>query len=56
MEYLKEKVKDLSLVPDGCAVFMDCCNLLKCNVEEIMSIEELKACVGPNSKKRLAKR
>lgn len=56
MEYLKEKVKDLSLVPDGCAVSMDCCNLSKCNVEEIMSIEELKACIGPKSKKRLAKR
>jgi len=56
MECLKEKVKDLSLAPDGGAVFMDCCNLLKCNVEEIMSIEELKACIGSNSKKRLAKR
>ncbi|XP_059440062.1 uncharacterized protein LOC132172558 isoform X2 [Corylus avellana] len=56
MECLKEKVKNLSLAPDGSAAFMDCCNLLKCNVEKIMSIEELKACIDPNSVKSLAKR
>lgn len=52
MEYLKTKGKDSSLVPDGCAAVLDHCNLLKCNVEEIMSVEELKACIGADSKKR----
>jgi hypothetical protein len=55
MEYLKGKVKDLSLVPGESAAFMDSCNLLKCSVEEIMSIEQLKACIG-RSKKSPAKR
>ncbi|GMY38112.1 hypothetical protein FCV25MIE_33356 [Fagus crenata] len=55
MEYLKGKVEDLSLVPGQSAAFMDCCNLLKCSVEEIMSIEQLKACIG-RSKKSPAKR
>lgn len=52
MEYLKTKGKDSSLVPDGCAAVLDHCNLLKCNVEEIMSVEELKACIGADSNKR----
>lgn len=55
MEYLKGKVEDLSLVPGESAAFMDCSNLLKCSVEEIMSIEQLKACIG-RSKKSPAKR
>ncbi|XP_035545367.1 uncharacterized protein LOC109004735 isoform X2 [Juglans regia] len=56
MEYLKGKGKDLSLGPDDPAAFMDHCKLLKCNVEEIVSLEELKALIGPDSKNRLAKR
>ncbi|KAG2685137.1 hypothetical protein I3760_10G110500 [Carya illinoinensis] len=56
MEYLKGKGKDLSLGPEDSAAFMDHCKLLKCNVEEIVSLEELKALIGPDSKKRLAKR
>ena len=55
MEYLKGKVKDLSLVSGENAEFMDCCNLLKFSVEEIMSNEEIKACIG-RSKKSPAKR
>ncbi|XP_030968262.1 uncharacterized protein LOC115988789 [Quercus lobata] len=54
MEYLKGKVKDLSLVSGENAEFMDCCNLLKFSVEEIMSNEEIKACIG-RSKKSPAK-
>lgn len=57
MEYLKGKVKDLSLGPDKSAAFMDHCKLLKCNLEEIVSVEELKTVIGLDSKKRkLAKR
>nr|XP_023885000.1 uncharacterized protein LOC111997162 isoform X2 [Quercus suber] len=55
MEYLKGKVKDLSLVSGENAEFMDCCNLLKFSVEEIMSNEEIKACIG-HSKTSPAKR
>ena len=55
MEYLKGKVKDLSLVSGENAEFMGCCNLLKFSVEEIMSNEEIKACIG-RSKKSPAKR
>ncbi|KAM3701012.1 hypothetical protein ACB098_05G140000 [Castanea mollissima] len=46
MEYLKGKVKDLSLVSGENAEFIDCCNLLKFSVEEIMSNEEIKAYIG----------
>ena len=43
MEYLKGKVKDLSMVPGEHAKFIN-------SVKEIMSIEELKAWTGPNKK------
>ncbi|KAB1222155.1 hypothetical protein CJ030_MR2G002667 [Morella rubra] len=56
MEYFNVKVKDLSLLPGECAAFMDCCNLFKRDIGEVMSIEELKACLGLDSKKRPAKR
>lgn len=58
MEYAKEKVKDKSLGTGlaKSAAFMDCCNLLKSDIEDILSIEEIKACIGFDPKKRHAKR
>ena len=58
MEYTKEKVKDKSLGTGlaKSAAFVDCCNLLKFDVEDILSIEEIKACIGFDLKKRRAKR
>ena len=43
MEYIKGKVKDSSLVPGEHAKFMDCCNLLKFTVEEIMRLRHVLA-------------
>ena len=42
MEYLKEKVKDKSRVPDLAELvpLIDCSNLLKSSVENILSEEE----------------
>ncbi|KAI9197712.1 hypothetical protein LWI28_002930 [Acer negundo] len=57
MEYFKGKVKDLSLIPALAEpALMDCSNLLKCNSEDIMSIEELNTRLDIDSKKRPAKR
>ncbi|KAH7565935.1 hypothetical protein JRO89_XS08G0040800 [Xanthoceras sorbifolium] len=57
MENIKGKVKDLSLIPALAEpALMDCCSLLKCNSKDIMSIEELKACLDIASRKRPAKR
>ncbi|KAL5820546.1 hypothetical protein ACOSQ3_022428 [Xanthoceras sorbifolium] len=56
MENIKGKVKDLSLIPALAEpALMDCCSLLKCNSKDIMSIEELKACLDIASRKRPAK-
>ncbi|KAF5736243.1 hypothetical protein HS088_TW14G00379 [Tripterygium wilfordii] len=57
MEHLKGKLEDLSLVPDlpQPSLFMDGCNLLKSELEGIMSIEELKACIIDDSQKKWAK-
>lgn len=56
MEYLKEKVKDKSCVPDLAELvpLIDCSNLLKSSVENILSEEEIKECIGANSRKRRA--
>ncbi|KAK3188849.1 hypothetical protein Dsin_028410 [Dipteronia sinensis] len=57
MEYFKGKVKDLSLIPALAEpALMDCSNLLKCNSENIMSIEELNTRLDNDSWKRPAKR
>ncbi|TXG48259.1 hypothetical protein EZV62_027553 [Acer yangbiense] len=57
MEYFKGKVKDLSLIPALAEpALMDCSNLLKCNSDDIMSIEELNTRLQIDSKKRPAKR
>ncbi|KAH7537125.1 hypothetical protein FEM48_Zijuj03G0058600 [Ziziphus jujuba var. spinosa] len=56
MEYAKEKVESLCPGLANSTAFMDCCNLLKVDVEDILSIEELKACMGYDLKKRHGKR
>ncbi|GAV87734.1 hypothetical protein CFOL_v3_31160 [Cephalotus follicularis] len=58
MQYVKGQVKDLSLSPSlaESATLIDNCNLLKSELENIMSIEELKACISTDSRKRSAKR
>ncbi|KAJ8759289.1 hypothetical protein K2173_006809 [Erythroxylum novogranatense] len=57
MEYFKGKVEDLSAVPGlaNCS-FLDGCNLLKRNSAADLSIEQLKACIGIEERKRPAKR
>ncbi|KAJ6712760.1 putative PHOSPHOLIPID-TRANSPORTING ATPASE [Salix purpurea] len=58
MEYLKGKVKDLSQVQGltKLVAFPECCNLLKGNPGEDSSMEELKACIGIDERKRPTKR
>ncbi|KAK9937074.1 hypothetical protein M0R45_013891 [Rubus argutus] len=58
MECIKDKVKDLPLIPgsDNSAAFMESCNLLKCNLGDIMSLEEIKACIGVDLRKGATKR
>ncbi|CAK7335866.1 unnamed protein product [Dovyalis caffra] len=52
------KVKDLSHVQGltKLAAFPECCNLLKGNTGDNSSIEELKACIGIDERKRPTKR
>lgn len=54
MEYLKENVKDKTLVPGlaNSASFLDACNLLKCEVKDTLSHDEIKAHIGIDSRKR----
>ncbi|KAB2078275.1 hypothetical protein ES319_A06G151200v1 [Gossypium barbadense] len=58
MECVKEKVKDLSVIPgmDENATFLDSSNLLKCKVDEVMSIEELNECIAIETRKEFRKR
>ncbi|RXH98804.1 hypothetical protein DVH24_011129 [Malus domestica] len=49
MECVKDKVKDLA--PPESAAFMGSCNLLKHNLGDIMSLEEIMACIGIDSRK-----
>lgn len=58
MEYLKGKVKDLSHVQGltKLAAFSDCCNLLEGNPGDDSSIEELKASILINERRRPIKR
>uniref|UniRef100_A0A2P2JK77 Uncharacterized protein MANES_02G204000 n=1 Tax=Rhizophora mucronata TaxID=61149 RepID=A0A2P2JK77_RHIMU len=58
MEHLKGKFEDLPQIPGltKCTPFMDGCNLLKCDHAGILSIEQLKACIGIVERKRAAKR
>ena len=53
MERLKEKFKDLSLFPGSAepAKFIAGCNLLKCDNEDILTVEELKTCLHIDSKR-----
>ncbi|TYI77899.1 hypothetical protein E1A91_D06G173700v1 [Gossypium mustelinum] len=55
---VKEKVKDLSVIPgmDENATFLDSSNLLKCKVDEVMSIEELNECIAIETRKEFRKR
>ncbi|GLT59950.1 hypothetical protein SLA2020_327430 [Shorea laevis] len=57
-EYVKENVKDLSLIPGltESGAFMDGCNLLNSKLHNIMSIEELKTFIVMDSRKRPSKR
>lgn len=47
MEHLKEKVKDLSLFPGSAEplAFVAGCNLLKCDNDDILTVEKLKTCL-----------
>ncbi|XWS16070.1 hypothetical protein CRYUN_Cryun34aG0053900 [Craigia yunnanensis] len=58
IEYLKEKVKDSSLIPGlvESAAFLDCSDLLQCKLDEVMSIEELKEYIAFNTRKEFCKR
>ncbi|XP_050109155.1 uncharacterized protein LOC126588065 isoform X1 [Malus sylvestris] len=54
MECVKDKVNNLS--PPESAAFMGSCNLLKHNLGDIMSLEEIMACIGIDSRKGPIKR
>ncbi|GLT59110.1 hypothetical protein SLA2020_319490 [Shorea laevis] len=58
MEYLKERVKDFSLKPGlaASAAFRDGCILLKCKLDNMMSIEEIKTFIVMNFIKRPSER
>ncbi|XP_050370665.1 uncharacterized protein LOC126788693 [Argentina anserina] len=58
MTCIKNKVTDLSLVPglEDSAAFMETCNLLKCDLINVMSLEEIKACIGIHLRKAGTKR
>ncbi|XP_062012395.1 uncharacterized protein LOC133728955 isoform X1 [Rosa rugosa] len=58
MTCIKDEVKDLSLVPgfEDSAAFMESCNLLKCDLGDVMSLEEIKACIGIHLRKAASKR
>ncbi|EOY27474.1 Spc97 / Spc98 family of spindle pole body component, putative isoform 1 [Theobroma cacao] len=58
MEYLKEKVKDSSIVSGVAesAAFIDSSNLLKSKLDDMMSIEELKEGIAIKTRKEFCKR
>ncbi|XP_062116805.1 uncharacterized protein LOC133830759 isoform X2 [Humulus lupulus] len=58
MEYVKEKVKEKSLVAGlgESVAFLDSCNLLKCDVENILDSEEVLNCIAAKLRKRHANR
>lgn len=58
MEYLKGNVKNFSHIPGmvKTANLLDGCNLSQFKLGAILSIEELKACIGVDETKRRAKR
>ncbi|XP_062079565.1 uncharacterized protein LOC133784055 isoform X2 [Humulus lupulus] len=58
MEYVKEKVKEKSLVAGlgESVAFLDSCNLLKCDVQNILDSEEVLNCIDAKSRKRHANR
>ncbi|KAK9285355.1 hypothetical protein L1049_024546 [Liquidambar formosana] len=58
MEYLKGRLKDLSAIQGfaDSAAFLEGCNLLNCNLNDSISLEELMACINIDSKKREAER
>ncbi|XVE51716.1 hypothetical protein DITRI_Ditri02bG0063400 [Diplodiscus trichospermus] len=58
MECLKEKLKDSSTIPGlvESAEFLDCSNLLKHKIDDVMSIEELKEYIAFNARKEFRKR
>ncbi|KAL6206331.1 PREDICTED: uncharacterized protein LOC101304843 [Fragaria vesca subsp. vesca] len=58
MTCIKNKVMDVSLVPgsEDSAAVMDSCNLLKCDLGDVMSLEEIKSCIGIHLRKAGTKR
>lgn len=58
MEHLKGKVKDSPLIPGfiESSAFLDCSDLLKSKVDDVMSIEELEECIAFKSRKEFCKR
>ncbi|KAI3436938.1 uncharacterized protein J3R85_005985, partial [Psidium guajava] len=58
MEYLKGKVKDLEGIPGfaGSASHLHASNLLKSSLENVMTLEGIKACVDAHLKKGPLKR
>ncbi|KAG8660881.1 uncharacterized protein LOC110606348 [Manihot esculenta] len=58
MEYLKGNVKNFSHIPGMVKTpnLLDGCNLSQFKLGAILSIEELKACIGVDETKRRAKR
>ncbi|XP_062081049.1 uncharacterized protein LOC133785835 isoform X2 [Humulus lupulus] len=58
MEYVKEKVKERPPVAGlgESIAFLDSCNLLKCDVENILESEEILYCIAAKSRKRHANR
>ncbi|KAF4349733.1 hypothetical protein F8388_024455 [Cannabis sativa] len=58
MEYVKKKVNEKSLVSGlgESVAFMDSCNLLKCEVENILESEEIQISIAAKLKKRHANR
>lgn len=49
---------DVSLVPgsEDSAAVMDSCNLLKCDLGDVMSLEEIKSCISIHLRKAGTKR
>ncbi|XP_062118675.1 uncharacterized protein LOC133832331 [Humulus lupulus] len=54
MEYVKEKVKEKTLVAglEESFAFLDSCNQLQCDVENILDSEEVLNCIAAKSRKR----
>ncbi|XP_050231344.1 uncharacterized protein LOC126680286 [Mercurialis annua] len=54
MEYLKGNIKNLTHIPGlaNSPMFMDGCSLLQCKLGNLLSVEELKTCIGIHEKEK----